>query len=521
MKKIFLTVVLILVGLNQMVESLERKIKFGTLSIIQKDMQIENNTYKYKKRTEEEKTDPLKDPLKANNDYTIHRDEEISIEIKDPNFFLFEYKWEKGERSKTEDFTALDSLIEALAPFIEKDKKPESETGKTIEKAVENVNDKIKILEDEKKDKIKEKENEIKEKEDKMEALKKKKTKSEKEKERLEKEQKKLEEEKERLEKEIKNLEDGKELIKEIEKTGITTKSIIDLSNNTENLYENVKKIPDLICKISSGLKGAIETDEIIKEWNDNTTKKILETYKKISHAQRILTSKLNVIEKLKEHEEIREEIQFISISLLLFKDLEVEVINDSIGKVNSFKKLFQKMYDRNEKVWEPYTLDGTISYSEKENIPAELKIEMNDNIVEEVKKCVDLKKEAKKTGTFKFLFKPYTPIKISFGLGEILSFLKEKEEGEEDEKNIKLTVPMITITPNFNWWEIKFLRPGFQVGGTVKDKTKNIVMGAGLQLMERLFIGGGIHIRWGDDIELKKDWYINVAFNVLSTKLE
>lgn len=536
MNKIFLIAVLI-VGLSQMAVPLETKIKEGTLSIIQKEGKIENNT--------DSKKVPDK-TLNAINEYIIHKDEQIKVEIKDPNFFLFVYKYEE-RKSETEDFTALNKFIEAFIGIeIKTEAKMEAVslgtkekledvialTGREIRNEIEKSNS---DLCNKKREKEKQQNNLETKKEANKETIKGMRIAQEKEESihreinilnkqeaSINEKINQLSEEEKSIKEKIDNLSKVEALINGIERIGITTDSLNNLSRNTKSLSEMIQMIPTLICKISSGLSGAGDANKSIDEWDRDTEKAIGETYGKIKEAIRILSENTGVIAKLGEYEKhedvkIRENIQFIHDALLLFTTRE-SVVKEMLDKVNAFKTEFLKMYDPEKKEWIPLPL-GTITYSEKEKITANIEISMAEKIPDEVKKCLDLKKEAQKTGKFQIVFDPYTPVKISFSLAEILSSLKAKGEDDENEKNIRLTVPMITITPNFKLWEINYLRLGFQIGGTVKDKTKNILMGAGLQLLERIFIGGGIHLRWGNDIDLKGGWYINIGFNVISTK--
>jgi len=86
--------------------SAEANKKYGDLRIIHHSGEIENETYKYKQLD-----NPTLTPLKPHNSYTIRYNETVVLSVKDPNLFLYEYKWNSAPKEKTQNFAELERVF--------------------------------------------------------------------------------------------------------------------------------------------------------------------------------------------------------------------------------------------------------------------------------------------------------------------------------------------------------------------------------------------------------------------------
>ena len=527
MKKIFLIVIIVLLGISQIVEPADPDEKYGELWILHHAGKIKNNTYRY---IGKEKNLPRW--LKEKNGYDIHRGEVIQIYVKDPNLFLYKYEGLEISETEIENYTSIEGFLEALKPLLEiseissaaykRDIKP-SQGENIIDNSLAYVDKIDKQLIDLSLEGM-EVSNQISAIQSEIDSAKKEEDKKgrRKKKEKLENERKAIATKIKDLTTKKKSLTEVKVLLNAIEKLGITSGSLHTLAKNIEKLFQFNKGIPVQICKISNDPTSLKEVFDKIDEWDKlkpdgklHISDYILKAYAKIDEAQDKLRNTIELRDKLEGHDALKISINTTMNNLDLFKHVESKV-HTMFKNVNAFKTTFFKMYDKKTGDWKPFPL-GTISYKDNKKITAKIKISFIDDLDKDIKKCLNLK--IRKTGTFQFIFTPYSPFKITFAASQILSSIKEKGEDSEEEENISLFVPMLTIVPDL--WEVKSFRLAFQVGGMVKDKRNNIVIGGGIQLVEKVLIGGGLHIRWGDGIELKKGWYINISFNVLPIKIK
>jgi hypothetical protein len=397
--------------------------------------------------------------LKAKkNNYWISNNETIEIYIEDSNRFLYEYNWKNQDKIKIDNLLELDTWLEEIKKLL-----GEAEGKKTKAAIDESIT--------------------------------------------------------------TQSLTQRSKIEIKIDEMKQYLRVKLEVVNALVILIEKLKKIsstiPQAICTISND--GIKEGAKIIEPWftGDNPVfdeNAINKAYKKNMEINNELLFKIKEITLLND-QELETKLNNLVAYIHLLQNNK-DTVDEMINTVKAFKEIWEKMYDRKNKKWIPYHV-GTIKYDRGYKLPGTLTIKLKDDLNTSVKRCLTTAAKKKTTGTFEFLFKPYTPLKIKFALGEISSNLKETKEGEEEESNITLTVPMLTITPNFKWWKVSSVKPGLQVGFTIKDKIKNMFFGAGLEVIEKIFLGGGLHARWGGDVEQKLGWYVTATFNILDTKIK
>ncbi len=272
------------------------------------------------------------------------------------------------------------------------------------------------------------------------------------------------------------------------------------LSSDIKKLTEIAEKIPGYILDttIESKMSGIAEDIANKETWGCDLRKNFDDAYKIINNAQMKFLEKFGDLKGNENKENIEDDF-FLTSTMLSFAQDQKANIMELLDKVESFKKTFYMINV-------PINL-GTVTYNEKEKIIATVEISFTNT---EFEKKFDKKL---KTGSFDFIFEPYITFKYRFGVSQILSTFKDVDENGK-EKNFQLQVPMLTIILQ-KWADWK-LSPILQLGFTLKDDIKHLLIGPGIRVLENFYVGGGAHLRWGKDSLLRLGGYLNLSFTPL-----
>ncbi len=404
--------------------------------------------------------------LKGSQDFDICKNDEIEIQVSNANPLIYKYEIKSIEKTKAPNLSIIEEFLAAVKPVADKaeGEKDEEAEGDLALLGTET---------------------------------------SAEQKEEKERKQKEMDD------REIKRAEFYKKLGLE--------KAVFDgLPEDIETLKNIAEELPVLIKKTAmlNDENNKADFDRVLQMWTPEIKSNIEKAIKNLNEAQFQFIINLDPEKEDNEKKKLYQEYAFEFMMLSFLKDQE-KIILGFLKEVEFFKKSYDQMLKHEALKFE----SEDIVYSSKEKITVTFEISYADKKlgadVAEYLKGQNL--SPLKTGTFKFSFTPYYPLSLRFGICQMVSTIKEKGEGEEEETNIKIKAPVLNITSRN--WEDWALTPCLQFGVTFVDDLNHVFLGPGIQILDYLSFGGGAHFRWGKDANLKVGGYVTLSFTPIKAK--
>ena len=263
--------------------------------------------------------------------------------------------------------------------------------------------------------------------------------------------------------------------------------------DDMKNYIKNVNQLRRYGKKINKHIDNW-DREKLVKvldEWSDDIAKQIKEFYKEVTSDQ------MKYINYYNQNKEAPKNMQNYYVYLAFIQDQKESVLAllRKLESINSVVRTLKK----NKLIL------GTVTFTPDNILTANIEIKKIGKNLSESEDYV---------GPIKLVFEPYKKFHYIFGIAQVWSTFKTTDEETGKESDLKLQVPILTISPTTWWKEDNDVKLGLQLGLTINDNIYHALIGPAIFLKNWLLFGGGLHYRSGGEVDKHFGAYFNVGIN-------